>query len=417
MPKISVVVPVYNVKKYLEKCLNSLVNQTFSDIEIICIDDGSTDGSNEILTEFQNKDRRFIIKKQSNQGAGAARNYGIEIANGEYILFFDSDDYCELNFLEEMYNHAKKYDSDLVVCSYRKVDDNGNVTESRNPNSPIRLDRTPLEECFCYKDFKDEIFELLTPVPWNKLYKKSLLTDNRIKFPNLHICEDIAFVYSCIACAKNIIVFDDELINYRYNRPESMATYRTKYTIDVVHSCLALKEFLISKNLYKELHTAFMNAFKNHIRWEIALCSDKEYKKFLKEFKKLMPNDWYLFESALRKDYLTLDYLQNFIGNKKIMFWGASNLLRKILSNEKDKNSNILGIIDRNTASWGKKCGNYEIYSPDSLGKIKPDGVIMSIWSNYESVYPELEKEFANKYPDIELLPNIFEKEMEFTEK
>ena len=412
--KISIIIPVYNVEKYLRECLDSILAQTFQDFEIICVDDGSTDKSLEILQEYKRKDDRFVILQQRHAGAGAARNHGLKLAEGTYIQFLDSDDYFEPTLLEELYTRAKKFGSDLTVCSSRKVDDEGNITESRNPNSPINLDKTPLEKPFSRQDFKDDIFCLLTPIPWNKLYLKSLILDNGIEFPPINICEDIAFVHACVACAKKILVFDTELINYRYNRPGSMATYRTHFTIDVVKSCMSLKKFLEAKDLYQELGNAFIKAFKNHIRWDVAQCSDEEYKVFLEEFKKLMPDDWELFKPALRKDYITSDYLNKFIGDKKVMLWGASFFIQKVMAEETEKNPNILGIIDRNNASWGKMCGNYKIYPPESIYDLKPDGVIMTIWSNYESIYPSLKEEFAGKYPDTELLPNIFEEELIF---
>ncbi len=411
-PKISVIIPIYNVEKYLGECLDSVLAQSFKDFEVICVDDGSTDKSTKILEEYQKKDNRIKILQQQRGGAGVARNLGLGHAQGKYVQFLDSDDYFEPNLLEEMYTRAEKYDVDLVVCSSKKVDDEGNIIESKNPNSPINLAKTPLDKIYNKNDFKEDFFSLLTPVPWNKLFKKDLIINNEIEFPNLHICEDIAFVHSYEAVAEKILVFDKELINYRFNRAGSMAYYRTKYTIDVVHSCNILKQFLIQKGLYKELESAFINAFKNHIRWEIALSSDEEYKKFLAEFKKLMPNDWMKFNSALRKDYITLDYLYRFIGEKKVLLWGASFFIQKLLAEERLRNQNILGIIDKNEASWGKICGNYRIYPPESLYELKPDAVLMTIWSNYEEAYSILKKELNEKYPEINLLPNIFEGEI-----
>ena len=130
--KISVVLPVYNVANYLRKCLDSLVNQTFKDFEVICVDDGSTDKSTKILEEYQKKDNRIKILQQQRGGAGAARNLGLGHAQGKYVQFLDSDDYFESNLLEEMYTRAEKYDADLVVCSSKKVDDEGNIIRSQN---------------------------------------------------------------------------------------------------------------------------------------------------------------------------------------------------------------------------------------------------------------------------------------------
>lgn len=410
---ISVIIPIYNVENYLKQCLDSILNQTFQDFEIICIDDGSKDSSLKILHEYVKKDKRIRVIEQQNCGAGIARNNGITLAKGEYIQFLDADDYFEPNLLETLYNIIKTQDSDIAVCSYRKVDNNGNITESRNPNSPINLDKTPILTPFNYKDFKEDIFSLLTPIPWNKLYRKSLLIEHNIKFPNLRICEDVAFVHSCIAIADKIIVTDSELINYRFARPQSMASYRTKYTIDIVHSCLELKKFLQKNNLFDQLKVAYTRVFQNHLRWEIALCDEINYKNFLKEFKTLLPNEWQDFKNILKKEEITLDYLYKFIGNKKIMFWGASFFLQKLLETETCPKDNILGVIDRNTASWGNFCGKYKIFPPESINTIKPDAILMTIWSNHDSIYPLLKEELKAKYPQTELLPNIFETQID----
>ena len=122
--KISVIIPVFNSEKYLKKCLDTVLLQTLSDIEIICIDDGSTDSSLQILQQYSRKDHRFKIIFQSHEGAGSARNKGLAIAQGEYLSFLDSDDFFEPDMLEQMYNCSKKYNTDIVVCKSR-IFDNG----------------------------------------------------------------------------------------------------------------------------------------------------------------------------------------------------------------------------------------------------------------------------------------------------
>lgn len=410
--KISVIIPVYNVEKYLRECLDSVVNQTFKNIEIICVDDGSTDQSLEILQEYKRKDDRFVILQQRHAGAGAARNHGLKLAEGKYIQFLDSDDYFEPTLLEELYTRAEKFGSDLTVCSSRKVDDNGNITETGSPNFPINIDKVPMEQVFSGQDFKDEIFCLLIPVVWNKLIKKSFLEENRLEFPPLTIYEDIAFIHSVVVCANRIVAFNKELINYRFNRPGSLVSTRSSHTIEAIKSCMYLGEFLKNRNLMSEYENAYKKAVINHIRAEISYCNDYEYKEFLKEFKVLLSNDWQKYQSALRKDYITPEYLKRFIGNKKVMLWGGSLFIKQVLEKEIVKNPNILGIIDRNAASAGKAFCNYTIYPPESINELKPDGVILTVLSNNESIYESLKQEFAEKYPNTELLPNIFEEEL-----
>ena len=411
---ISIIIPVYNVEKYLRECLDSILAQTFQDFEIICVDDGSTDKSLEILQEYKRKDDRFVILQQRHSGAGSARNNGIRLAEGKYIQFLDSDDYFEPTLLEEMYNHAEKFDADLTVCSSRKVDDEGNITETGSPNFPINIDKVPMEKVFNREECKDDIFSLFTPVVWNKLIKKSFLEENHLEFPPLKIYEDIAFMHSLIISAGRIAAFNKELINYRFNRPGSLVSTRSSHTIDAVKSCMYLGEFLKLRGFLPEYENAYRKVFINHIRAEISYCNDDEYKRFLKEFKALMPEDWVKYQSALRKDYITPEYLKKFIGDKKVMLWGGSLFIRQVLEKEQEKNPNILGIIDRNTASAGKQFCNYTIYPPEAINELKPDGVILTVLSNNESIYESLKEEFREKYPTVELLQNIFEEELKF---
>ena len=119
-PLVSVIVPVYNVERYLNRCLNSIISQTFKDIEIICVNDGSTDTSLKILKEYQKIDNRIIVINKENEGVSKSRNKGIEVAKGEYIVFVDSDDWINLDMVEYMYNKAKNTDTDIVMCTYMR---------------------------------------------------------------------------------------------------------------------------------------------------------------------------------------------------------------------------------------------------------------------------------------------------------
>ena len=121
MPKISVIIPVYNVERFLKKCLESVINQTLSDLEIICINDGSTDKSLSILNSFAQKDNRIIVINQDNQGQSCARNAGLSIATGKYIGFVDSDDWIDLDFYEKLYNTAKKYNADIAAAGIKRL--------------------------------------------------------------------------------------------------------------------------------------------------------------------------------------------------------------------------------------------------------------------------------------------------------
>ena len=127
---VTIVLPIYNVEKYLNRCINSIVNQTYKNLEIILVDDGSPDKCSQMCDEWEKKDTRIKVVHKQNEGLGMARNTGIENATGDYICFFDSDDYLELTAIEKLYKLAKKTDSDIVTYGYSKVDDSGNIYES-----------------------------------------------------------------------------------------------------------------------------------------------------------------------------------------------------------------------------------------------------------------------------------------------
>ncbi len=408
---ISIVIPVYNTEKYLRECLDSLLRQTFQDFEIICVNDGSTDGSLEILEEYAGKDSRIRLLNQKHEGAGSARNAGIEAARGKYIQFLDSDDFFQPDMLEEFYNTAEKYGADVVVCSGRTADLEGNIIENENPNFMINFNTCPINRPFSKYDFPKNIFSLFSSAAWNKFYLRKLITDNNLRFQNLSSCNDLGFVRIADASAERIVVINRELINYRAHRVGGISYSRASKTINLIKAGKYVKDFLIKNNMYKFLEDAHIYAMKRSVSWEISLCNEEQYKKFFQELKQLMPQEWKIYCPVLRKEYITPEYIKTFIGNKKVLLWGASIFLGNVLKNEKVKNPNILGIIDKNPDKQGKFLGGYEIFPPESLSKLKPDGVLFTIQNNYEKIYPELKKELEAKYPEIELLPNIFEAE------
>ena len=408
MVAISIVIPVYNIEKYLEKCLDSLINQTFKDFEIICVNDGSKDSSLEILNEYAKKDSRFKIITQENGGSGSARNNGLSHAQGKYVQFLDGDDYFESEMLEKLYNLAETHKADVAVCSSRKVDDDGNITETRNPNSPLNLSKIILNKPFNYKDFPDDIFSLTGTAPWNKLYLRELLIKNNLTFPKLTGPDDLCFVHMAIVCAEKIVAIDDEFINYRYNRVGSVQSYRANHTIDIIKAFLYIKGFLEKRGIYEVLEKAYKKASLFSVRWEISLCNDEQYEVFLNQLREEFPNDWKMFAMALRSDFVTLDYLYRFIGDKKVYLWGASNFLKNLLEKETKPNPNILGIIDRNEASWGKYFGNYKVYSPKILENVDNVGILVTIYNNHERAHKAIKDEIENFKPFIEVLDNIF---------
>ena len=240
---ISVIIPVYNVQEYLIKCIESVINQTYENLEIILVDDGSTDKSTEICDKVKKNDSRIRVIHKENGGLSDARNVGIDNANGEYISFIDSDDYVDDNYIELLYNAIKQYDADMSIASHR-------VIYEKNI-----IDRSTGKE-FCAEPI--EILKMLLydngidTSAWGKLYKKSLF--NEIRFPKGRFFEDSATTYMLIDKSKKIGVCSKPIYNYVIrNNSISNETFSEK-KIDLIVSTEEMTNYI--KNKYPELEKA-----------------------------------------------------------------------------------------------------------------------------------------------------------------
>lgn len=251
MTKVSVIVPVYNVEDYIEKCLNSLVNQTLEDIEIIIVNDGSKDNSENIIKSFLSRyPQKIKYLKKENGGLSDARNYGIPYAIGEYIAFLDSDDYVELDTYENMYNLAKKENSDMVECNF--------IWEYPKK---IKID--------IGKKYsgKHEMIEKIRVVAWNKLIKRQVIEKSKIQFPKGYRYEDVEFTYKLIPYLENISFLEEPCIHYiqRQNSISNMQNERTKEIFVVLNNVI---------KYYKELE--IYEEYKNELEYvytRYLLCS------------------------------------------------------------------------------------------------------------------------------------------------
>ncbi len=213
-PKISVIVPVYNGEEFLSQCLDSILAQTLQDIEILCVNDGSTDNSLKILKGYAKKDKRIQIINQKNQGLSASRNNAMKIAKGEYLSFVDADDYINEQFLEELYNSAIKENADIAL---------GNIIRVENGEKPW----------LCYKkkqvaDKTDDIFKLLnlpkTCYVWNRIYRREFILNNNLFFKEGITFEDIIWSPQVAYKAKKAVCVPKADYYYRYNEKSIVAT-------------------------------------------------------------------------------------------------------------------------------------------------------------------------------------------------
>lgn len=220
MFKLSVIIPIFNVENYLEECLDSVCNQTLKDLEIICIDDGSTDDSPKILKNYASKDDRIKIISKSNGGQASARNIGIKEATGEYIAFVDSDDFIEPTMFEKLYQKAKNKDLDIVMCKIATYDNQTTEIRDNVWYYMLGIFRDFDKDIFNHKDTFDFTCEIAV-TPYNKIYRSSLIKDNNILFPEGLIFEDEKFFYDVYLRANKVSIVDEFLYYYRVNRKGS----------------------------------------------------------------------------------------------------------------------------------------------------------------------------------------------------
>ena len=255
--KVSVIIPVYNVEKYLRECLDSIVNQTLKEIEIICVDDGSADNSLKILQEYAAKDSRIIlIVSKQNNGGGWARNQGLKIAQGEYLGFVDGDDFCATDFCEKMYTASKQRDLDIVICMANRFDTITGNTELMTYS--LDRDMLPDKDIFNYKDMPEHIFNFSQNWNWNKFFKRSFVEQNNITFQEIHRTNDLLFTCKALMLAKRISTVQEALINYRINMENNCQSTNYKYPFDFYEAFLELRKWLCDQNLYDAVKSSYL---------------------------------------------------------------------------------------------------------------------------------------------------------------
>lgn len=302
--KVSIIIPVYNVEKYIHKCLDTLVNQTLKDIEIIVVNDGSPDNSQKIIDEYVKKYPK-IIKSfiKENGGQGSARNFGLIKANGEYIGYVDSDDYVEKTMFEKLYNKAKHDDLDIAICGSYNVTEDGNRKEE-------------LDNIYFNNKKKNAFFG--RKAVWNKIYKRELLIGNRLEFRSRVWYEDLDFTMKAISHAKKIGYVNEPLYDYLIREGSTMNNSNIDRNLEIL---LAFDQVLKYDNLKKYLDIIEYMAI-DHIyistivRILIAKADNNKKRENIEKLITYMNNNF--------KDYQDNIYLKLLPRNRRIVY----NLLR-----------------------------------------------------------------------------------------
>lgn len=247
--RASVIVPVYNAANTLPECLDSILNQTITDFEVICIDDGSSDSSWEILSTYAKKDSRIRIARQKNSGPGLTRNHGIDLALGEYLFFVDADDYIKPEMLETVCDLGQRQDADIVLFDGDRFD---TVTRKRIPTYHF-LQRELLladVEVFSIQDCPETIFQISCPAPWSRAYKRNLVIKENLRFSDFPNSEDLYFTYSCIAAANRITFTTQRLYQYRVGQTANVESGKAAAPLCIIEAYLELAHWLERKSLF-----------------------------------------------------------------------------------------------------------------------------------------------------------------------
>lgn len=236
MAEVSIIVPVYNVEKYLSFCLDSIINQTFKDIEILCVNDGSTDNSPTILEHYANFDKRIKIINKPNGGLSSARNAGIDGASGKYIAFVDSDDFVSHFFLEKTLGLLKKYNADFVSFMFSSVVGNNLKMYGHN----VTFDNLLTEKALTEKQLPGDFYTKIHPTAWCKLYSADLIRRNNLKFTEDIVFEDLPFAAEIFFLAKKMVFTNLAPYYYRVDRQGSIMAKKDEKMLDFVKSINAV---------------------------------------------------------------------------------------------------------------------------------------------------------------------------------
>ena len=323
MSEISVIIPVYNVEKYLRSCLDSLLNQTFKDLEFICIDDGSTDNSAHILYEYAQKDPRFTIMQQKNQGQGVARNNGIQVAKGKYIAFVDPDDWVESNMFEILVKKIRESNAEIIQFNYKEHNEYTKNSKNYNIIKSLSSVMTYDENgnaYYTWQDIKNKIlyFELHA---WTRIYSKEFINKYKIKFTNTKILEDHLFINKAILNSKRIYLLDYYPYHYR-RRKNSTVNIISDINLQIFENFADIKNYLIKQNLYNELEECFKEYVTLLITRHYHNIPILKRAKYRKESLKYISQEAY--KNILKIATNNNSYLENIFSIKNKKKWGEN---------------------------------------------------------------------------------------------
>ncbi len=414
--KVSVVIAAYNSDKYLRTTLDSVLAQTLREIEIICVDDGSSDSTLDIFAEYAKRDRRIKVFQHVEQtdGAAAARNMGVSQAAGEYLSVLDADDFFEKDMLEKAYERAKATNADVLLYDGWVYDEN--IMTDKEADFILRKEYLPSKEVFEPEEHAEQLFLMTCGAAWNGLFRRSFIEEQGINFRSFHHADDLGFVYLAYACANTITVMKDKFIHYRKNAGTSQADQVHLWPETCYMALTDLKMSLAKRELFIKFSISFAQIVMVYsIFYLDSMKKWSEYKSLYDELKNCrlktlgvyeIPDDrfmnkyWATVRNSMR-EYSADEFLfrqtrceepfnndegweRSIQPSAKIVIYGAGTfgkeLFCKIIRSQKFR---LMKWVDRNYKEIG-----YPVVSPEELKNLSDFIVVVAIISRdiYESV-------------------------------
>ena len=359
MVEISVVIPAYNAVDYLDEAICSIINQSFRDLEIICVDDGSTDNTLEVLQSYASKDDRIHVYHQENQGAGGATDNGISKAKGKYLYLMDADDILDLNALEELYNLMEEKDLDFVIFKAITYDqDTDKYIEDKYYTMP-KLHECVGDSVFYWKDIGDTIFNMCV-TPWSKLYRRDLIEKSREEYPSYLIYHDNILFFQMLFNSRRAYFLDKFLYTYRIHS-SSLVNSNNERSIHIIETYNFIIKRFMDYGHFEEYKETLYNRKINlcHYRYKLVKDEFKElfFVEMKKDFEKIIGHERYdefysslysyhrrLFDYVIKSNNHVEYDLRNELyelskENKKLK--NEENSLQKQVKNLKSKNKEL----------------------------------------------------------------------------
>lgn len=412
MIKVSVIIPVYNAQAYIRECLDSLIHQTLRDIEIICINDCSSDSSLSIIEEYAaNDDRIIIVNNEKNLGAGFSRNMGMQVAKGEYLSILDADDFFDLQMLESVYNQCISENADISIYDYANYDnDSKSIT---NCVVPRFLGNRIKSGQFDIKQTAGYIFQFISCAPWNKMYKRQFVLNSKIEFQNLKNANDVYFGIIILTQARQITYVDvgKPLLYYRTNTSTQISAHRQRHSHCIREAFVAVQKTLIENDNFNNYKGNFYASVINHFihilcctentersalyesirfdwlkKLDMLNCQEKDFLSSFEYFryKKFLFGE---FDENCIKEFMVLSCLDHkrtsrlfeYVKEKNYRcgLWGIGFYGKAFLQVCNEYNYELSCVIDEDMKKAGMRIGNY-VVKPFAQACHEVDAVIIT---------------------------------------